>query len=406
MVRVCPNEEAPTNHPSPPMKQPTQRGRRRRRGRGRARARGRGATGEIHDLDDQGMNEYAQEFSSLSLHTVRISSLSGSSRKRLVKFRFHNLLEKSSKVAGLKVDSGAEGNVMPLPMYKELFPSRICADGKPDMRFVRKSDRILEAYGGVQVPHFGTVQIPCQYNGKKFMCQFYLCDLEGSMLLGLPTCEALGIVKINIVNSEEDGTTQVESVEEEATERPKEYIDPSTPIEDRPQINSKEDLLRMYPECFKQEGRYFQNFRYEIKIDPTAQPKARAARRVPFEIGPKLKAKLEDMEKRGIIKKVKGPTRWVNSLVVETKPNGDLRVCLDPSDLNKAIVREYHPIPAVDDIVPQLKDSDLFTKLDLKDGYWHVRLTEESSFLTTFATPFGRYRYDRLPFGLCVSQDV
>ena len=112
------------------------------------------------------------------------------------------------------------------------------------------------------------------------------------------------------------------------------------------------------------------------------------------------------MVKKGIIKKVEEPTRWVNSLVVETKPSGDIRVCPDPSELNKAIIREYHPIPVIDDIIPKIKDSDLFRKLDLKDDYWHVRLTEKSSFLTTFATPFGRYRFDRLPFGLCVSQDI
>ena len=92
--------------------------------------------------------------------------------------------------------------------------------------------------------------------------------------------------------------------------------------------------------------------------------------------------------------------------MVETKPSGDLRVCLDPTDLNRAVLREYHPIPVVEDIVPKLKGSDLFSKLDLKDGYWHIKLTEESSLLTTFATPFGKFRYDRLPFGLCVSQDV
>ena len=66
---------------------------------------------------------------------------------------------------------------------------------------------------------------------------------------------------------------------------------------------------------------------------------------------------------RGIIKRVTEPTEWVNSLVVETKPNGDIRVCLDPTDLNKAVLREYHPIPVVDDIVPELKGSDLFSKL-------------------------------------------
>ena len=47
-----------------------------------------------------------------------------------------------------------------------------------------------------------------------------------------------------------------------------------------------------------------------------------------------------------------------------------------------------------------------FPKLDLKDGYWYVKVTEESSFLTTFSTPFGKFRFNRLPFGLCMSQDV
>ena len=65
----------------------------------------------------------------------------------------------------------------------------------------------------------------------------------------------------------------------------------------------------MYPECFKQEGRYFKNFRYEIKIDPAAQPKAYPARRVPLEIRPELKTKLGDIVKKGIIKKVEEPTR-------------------------------------------------------------------------------------------------
>ena len=125
-----------------------------------------------------------------------------------------------------------------------------------------------------------------------------------------------------------------------------------------------------------------------------------------MELKDKFKAKLDEMAQRGIIFKVEEPTPWVNSVVTEVKPNGELRVCLDPTDLNKAVLREYHPIPVVEDIVPELNGSDLFTKLDLKDGYWHIKLDEESSYLTTFSTPFGKYRYGRLPFGLCVSQDV
>ena len=86
------------------------------------------------------------------------------------------------------------------------------------------------------------------------------------------------------------------------------------------------------------------------------------------------------------------------------KPSGNICVYLDPIHLHKAI-RDFQPIPVVD-IIPEMKYSILFIKLYLNNGYWLVKLTEEASSLTTFATPFGRYRYNRLSFGLCVSQDI
>ena len=381
------------------------------RGRGRGVNRG-GTRREVHEMDDNGFDEYVQEFSTLSLCALRVSSLIDHSRKRFVTFRFHDLELKRSNIAELKVDSGAEANVMTLQKYKELFPERVDADGVPTKKYLQKSKRKLEAYGGVEVHHFGTVNIPCQYGDKKFMCRFFLCDNAGSMLLGLPTCEALGIVKINVIDEVSENPVEVSSAEEngkkrESVDKSQElYIDPIMPIAERPTINSKEDLRRMYPECFKQEGKHFKNFEYDIKIDPTVEPKIHPPRRVPMELKDKLKLKLDEMERKGVIVKVPEPTRWVNSLVIETKANGDFRVCLDPTDLNKAVLREYHPIPVVEDIVPELGGSDLFTKLDLKDGYWHIKLTKESSYLTTFSTPYGKYRYERLPFGLRVSQDI
>ena len=215
----------------------------------------------------------------------------------------------------------------------------------------------------------------------------------------MPTCEALGIVKITVVNElleveEEDINLDEGSIPQ--CEKKKEYIMPNVPISERPRIRGKEDLRRMYPECFETQGKHFLDFEYTIKIDPSVKPKANPPRRVPLELKDKLKAKLEEMLKRGITHKVSEPTEWVNSLVVETKQNGDIRVCLDPTDLNKA----------VEDIVPQLNDSDLFSKLDLKDGYWHVKLSEESLYLTTYSTPFGKFRFGVLPFGLCASQDI
>ena len=88
------------------------------------------------------------------------------------------------------------------------------------------------------------------------------------------------------------------------------------------------------------------------------------------------------------------------------RPDGRMRICLDPTDLNKVIKREHYAAAVVQDKAHLLNGSDTFTKLDLKDGYWHVKLDEESSYLTTFNTPFGRYRFNMMPFGLNVSQDI
>ena len=74
--------------------------------------------------------------------------------------------------------------------------------------------------------------------------------------------------------------------------------------------------------------------------------------------------------------------------------------------LNKAIKREHHPIPILDQITPKLTGAKLFSKLNARNGYWNVKLDEESSYLTTFNTPFGRYRFLRMPFGLRMSQDI
>ena len=136
---------------------------------------------------------------------------------------------------------------------------------------IPKSGRKLEAYGGIEVPHLGTVNLPCQYNGKKFMCRFFVCDIEGSMLVGLPTCEALGIIKITVVSevSESKGELSKEGPDKVTTEYDNKegYIDPSVPIQDRPAINGKEELRKMYPECFEKEGKHFLDFEYSSLVE-------------------------------------------------------------------------------------------------------------------------------------------
>lgn len=85
--------------------------------------------------------------------------------------------------------------------------------------------------------------------------------------------------------------------------------------------------------------------------DPTATPVMYLPRRIPFTLHSRLKDKLDDMEKSGIIAKVTKPTDWVNVLVVVEKPTTvKLRICLDPHDLNKSIKKPYCQPPTLNDV--------------------------------------------------------
>ena len=93
-------------------------------------------------------------------------------------------------------------------------------------------------------------------------------------------------------------------------------------------------------------------------------------------------------------------------MVVIPKPNGKLRIGLDLKELNKVIQREHYPLPTIEDVATCLHGTKFFTKLDVKDGFWHIELDQESSYLTTFNTPCGRYRWKRMPFCLCSTPEV
>ena len=97
---------------------------------------------------------------------------------------------------------------------------------------------------------------------------------------------------------------------------------------------------------------------------------------------------------------------WVNSLAYSIKKeNGNLRICLDPKDLNKAIKWCHHRTPSLEETTYELAWATHFSKLDAKNGYWSVVLDEES-LLTTFNRPHGRHCFKSKQFGLVMSHDV
>ena len=120
---------------------------------------------------------------------------------------------------------------------------------------------------------------------------------------------------------------------------------------------------------------------------------------MPVALKADLKKKLEELVAAKMITRVDEPTDWISSTVA-VRRNNKLRICLDPKNLNTAIRRPKYPIPNIEDILPKLAKAKVFSILDAKNGFWQIELDDPSSYLTCFWTPFGRYRWLRMPFGI------
>ena len=120
----------------------------------------------------------------------------------------------------------------------------------------------------------------------------------------------------------------------------------------------------------------------------------------------KVKIELARMEEAGVIQKVEEPTDWCSPMVVAMKKSGDVRICADFKKLNQSIKREKCMLPTPEDLLHKLKGSKVYSKLDATSGFWQIPLDESTAKLTTFITPYGRYFYRRLPFGISSAPEI
>ncbi|MEW8560660.1 MAG: RNase H-like domain-containing protein, partial [Candidatus Thiodiazotropha sp.] len=235
----------------------------------------------------------------------------------------------------------------------------------------------LTAYNGGILDTLGCVTLPCKRKGIDQKLDFYIVETSASPILGLKASVDFQLIKLVLSC---DSTTSTES-----------------------SFLTREKVLEEYPDMFKGVGLF--PGECTIHVDPSIPPIVHPPRRVPVALRDKIKQELDRMVEQDIICKVTEPTQWVSSLVYPQKPNGKLRICLDPKDLNNAIKRPHYPLKTLDDILPRLTGAKFFSKLDARSGYWSIKLTTESSYLTCFNTPFGRYRFLRMPFGVRSAQD-
>ncbi|UYV60689.1 K02A2.6-like [Cordylochernes scorpioides] len=240
-----------------------------------------------------------------------------------------------------KLDSGAEVNVLPYTFTRQMKGLEIF-----------QTNRKLTSYTGHEIKIKGIATLNCKTKNKTESLEFFIADGYYQPILGIEAIEKLSLIK------------KCDAVQTE-------------------QNNSAKENLNRHKNIFEGIGRL--PIEHKIRLNENTTPVIAPSRKNPFSIREKVKAELERMEKLDIIEKVEEPSEWTHPIVVVQKLSGDVRICMDPRELNKYVQRERYILPTAETIFSELK---------------------ESTNLCTIATPFGRFRFKRLPYGLNSASEV
>ena len=160
---------------------------------------------------------------------------------------------------------------------------------------------------------------------------------------------------------------------------------------------------KRYPELFADTIGRIPSGQHRICLKPNAVPHAISQPRpIPLAKREAVCQALEKMKSDGIIEPVEC-SEWVHPLVSVFKKDGSVRICNDLQHLNKQIIVQRFVIPSIDELMVKLSGARIFTKLDLRNAFYHMPLTVESRKLTAFLTPLGLFQYKVLPMGLSSS---
>lgn len=240
-----------------------------------------------------------------------------------------------------------------------------------------KSVNKLKSFSGSDIEVVGEIKLPCLHKNKRYAISFQVVNVNHGPLLSANACSKLGLVKYcNQIKNNSSNSL----VEEEAKK-----------------------IIDEYQDVF--EGYGSLPGEVKLEVDVTVKPVIQPARRIPVCLRKQLKEELEKLVKDGIIVKEESHTDWVSNMLI-VKKSDKFRICIDPIPLNKALRRPNFQFTTIDEILPELGRAKVFSTLDAKKGFWQLKLAETSSKLTCFWTPFGRYRWVRLPFGLAPSPEI
>ena len=251
-------------------------------------------------------------------------------------------INSQQKPVKFQIDCGATCNVITV----DLVPAKVK---------IRKGQHSLKVYNGQRMKTIGSCDLflTNPRNGESYEENFVVVNRGLHPILGSSTSQ-----RMNLISVQHDNIMAVEKADTNRT------LDMDT-------ITKKFGEIFTGNGCFKEP--------VHLEIDETVPPVKLPLRRVPVAIKPHLQQELKRLEDLHVIKAVNKPTDWVSSLLAFKKPNGKLRICIDPKPLNKALRRSHYPLPVIEDVLPDLAKARIFTLCDVKNGLWHVELDVQLS---------------------------
>jgi len=256
----------------------------------------------------------------------------------------------------MRVDSGSMVSILP----KSVVPSRY-------MSALRSPPCQLSPVGSQQIHPLGVFHAVVSYKGKATEEMLFVVDDANNdvpALLGESVSIRLGLLDATIAGM------SMKQEEEAATSAPAALPAMRGPI--------------------------------TVQLDPECPPVQQPARRVPPALLPVLRDQLDAWLAQGVVEMVDEvqPGDFVSPLVAVPKPDKSVRWCIDLRCVNQAVKRPGIQLPTTDDLLSQLSDARVFSKLDLKSGYSQLEITPDCRHAFVVASPLGSFRFCRLPFGV------
>nr|KYP37980.1 Transposon Ty3-G Gag-Pol polyprotein [Cajanus cajan] len=137
---------------------------------------------------------------------------------------------------------------------------------------------------------------------------------------------------------------------------------------------------------------------FSIDLVPGARPVSVAPYRMALAELVELKGQLEELLEKQLVRPSVSP--WGAPVLLVKKKDGGSRLCVDYQQLNKLTIKNKYPLPRINDLIDQLKGTSVFSKIDLRLGYHHIRVKEGDIPKTAFGTRYGHYEYVVMSFGV------